>query len=75
MVSKLGLAARAYYRWAEVAVWDVSIPGSAFRSKVNEVAEQYGFTSLEILKYLDLRDECLYEKAYPQTNVFLKKTQ
>ena len=64
MVSKLGLAARAYYRWAEVAVWDASIPGSAFGNKVNEVAEQYGVTDAEILNFLDLRCDRLCEKAY-----------
>ncbi len=73
MVSKLGLAARAYYRWAEVAVWDISIQGSAFRSKVKEVADQYGVTDIDILKYLDLRDERLLEKSLSTNKRFFEK--
>lgn len=63
MVSKLGLAARAYYRWAEVAILDASIPRSSYRNKINEVSEKYGIPSDDILNFLDRRCDRLWEKT------------
>jgi hypothetical protein len=62
-LNKAALAVKKYRHWANVAVWDDTIPVGHFKLKMNEVCSQYGIT-VELFNHtFDLIDQKLMKRA------------
>lgn len=55
MISKIGLAVRAYRKWANVAIWDpTQNTEDSFATKIEEICEHYGISDFELLAAIDV---------------------
>lgn len=54
MISKTGLALRAYQKWARVAIWDPEKnTEDSFATKIEEICKHYGISDFELLAAID----------------------
>jgi hypothetical protein len=62
-LNKAALAVKKYRHFANVAVWDSSIPVTALKTKVDEVCLEYGITVELFHSTFDLIDRKLMSRA------------
>ncbi len=64
-MNRVCLAMRKYLKWANKAVWDISMNPSDFRDKITEVANHYCVSEFHIHELLNTRCNRLLDKEYP----------
>jgi len=54
MITKTGLALRAYRKWARIAIWNPEQnTEEAFSTKIEELCTYYGISDFELLAAID----------------------
>jgi len=63
-MNKIALAAKAYRKWANIAIWDDKATNEVFENKIVELSIQYNVSVSEIKDMLTLMTDRLFAKVY-----------